>query len=396
MAFFKKKKKKEQLEYLDPDLDIEAEFRKRKERIKARQTDEAFEKIETLQYVRTQCQLIAESGNYVNELKTEYDVVNSYLTDVRVIESQDKVVSSKLRAIATQIVTLENKRERMRKEPSKLKHGQYAMLELYEEDFPQRITEFQNEEKYADAVKHDINALEAEKTSLKEDIDNYQSRRNNVRNISIISLLGILAVFIIFVISGTMRTKNGMTLFMIVLLLCAVFLLLITVVLNRMETKFKVSEKKLARAITLQNKTKIKYVNVKNSVDYRKEKYGVKNAYELSRVYELYLMEKKKMETYKTSAVELDDAYVHLSEEIAKLNLYDGSVWSAQLEALMDDKAMRNLKNSLNLRRQNLRDRIDYNMSRMEDAKSAITNILKKHPELSKDIVEMVDSYDQD
>ena len=39
----------------------------------------------------------------------------------------------------------------------------------------------------------------------------------------------------------------------------------------------------MARAVTLLNKTKIKYVNIAGSVDYQYEKYGVKNSYQLSR-----------------------------------------------------------------------------------------------------------------
>lgn len=40
--------------------------------------------------------------------------------------------------------------------------------------------------------------------------------------------------------------------------------------------QFRLCDKKMARAVTLLNKTKIKYVNIAGSVDYQYEKYGVK------------------------------------------------------------------------------------------------------------------------
>lgn len=393
MGFFKKKRKKqnEEFVYIDSELDIEAEFRKRKS---ADTGDKEFRDIEGLQYVRTQCQLITESSGYINELKTEYDAVTAYLSDIQIIESQSETNRKKLKMTAQEVIALRQRRDSLQKEKPRLQSSQYAMFDKYAKDFPQALVNLQNDEKYCSAVKHDLRVLEAEKLALKEELDNSSMRRTNIKNVSIISLLGIIAVFVIFFISGQLKDSNGTTLFMVVMLLAAVYVLLIFFMQRRNLYRFRLAEKKLARAVTLLNKTKIKYVNIVNSVEYQQEKFGVKNSYELSRIYEIYLDEKKKSERFRSSSVELEDAHDRLTELVSGIGLYDASVWNSQVEALVEPKAMKALRSSLNARRQNLRDRMEYNATRIEDSKKGIMDYIKKHPDKADAVMEIVEGYD--
>ncbi len=394
MGLFKKKnkKQKENFTYIDPELDIEAEFGRRKG---AEPADKEFRDIEGLQYVRTQCQLIEESHEYIDELKAEYDAVSAYLSDIQIIESQSETDRKRVRMTAQEILALQQKRDKLQNEKPRLAASQYAMFDKYGRDFPGALVQLQNDEKYCGAVKHDLRVLEAEKMSLKEDIDNARMRRTNIKNVSIISLLGIIAVFIIFFVSGQLSDNGGMILFMVVLLLAAVYVLLIFFMQRRNMYKFRLAEKKLARAVTLLNKTKIKYVNIFNSVEYQQEKYGVKNSYELSRIYEIYLDEQKKSERFRSSGVELEDAHARLTELISRMGLYDVSVWNSQIEALVEPKTMKALRGSLNARRQKLRDRMEYNSVRIEEAKKGITDYVKKHPDRADPVMEIVEGYDR-
>ncbi|MCM1308601.1 MAG: hypothetical protein NC223_08385 [Butyrivibrio sp.] len=395
MGFFKKKnkKQKEEFVYIDPGLDIDAEFKKRRQD-KADNSDKEFRDIEGMQYIHTQCQLITESSGYIAELKTEYDAVSAYLSDIQIIESQSEIDRKRLRMTAQEVAALRQRRDSLHKEKPKLKASQYAMFDKYAKEFPRALSDMQNDEKYCSAVKHDLRVLEAEKMSLKEEIDNAGTRRTNIRNISIISLLGIIAVFIIFFVSHRLGDKSGMVLFMVVLLLCAVYVLLIFFMQRRTLYRQKLAEKKLARAITLLNKTKIKYVNIVNSVEYKQEKYGVKNSYELSRIYEIYLDEQKKSERFRSFGVELEDAHRRLTELVSGMGLYDASVWNSQIEALIEQKAMKALRASLNSRRQKLRERMEYNAARIEDSKKSIMDYLKRHSDRAEAIMEIVEGYD--
>lgn len=52
------------------------------------------------------------------------------------------------------------------------------------------------------------------------------------------------------------------------------------------------------------------------------------------------------------------------------------------------------MRNKINSDRQKLRDRIDYNMGRIESAKSSVMDMVRKHPESADKIMDIVDSYD--
>ncbi len=393
MFFFKSKKKKSPKKdtYIDPQLKEETQFSD----FKGKNAKE-YQLIEQMQYIRTQCEQVVDSGKYIEELKMEHQIVNNYISDVKIIENQKDTGKKSLYAISSEIIKLESRRDSIRKGAPLISASKYNMFEQYEDDFPKLLTNFINDEKYCQNVRHDMNILEAEKMSLREDISDFESRRIAVRNMAIISFIGILVVYIIFFASGQLQNEDGMMMFMVVLLMSAVFALLICILLRNTNYRTKLSEKKLSRAITLLNKTKIKYINIHNSVEYQKAKFGVHNSFELSKEYEAYLTEKQKEEKFRKSSAELVDATERLSEKIKTLNLYDGAIWEKQVEVFSDPKALSDVKQTLSVRRQKLRERIDYNMDRIEEAKKSIINFINKYPELSNEVMGIVDSYNID
>ncbi len=391
MWFFGKKKKRK-YEYIDPMLDIDAEFRKRREKERG---DQSFEDIEALQFVNTQCQVMKESSGYINELRKEHADVKEHLNDIRIIEELPEKTLTRIRATAKEIIKLREKTDELRKQPSKLTRKQFAMMTRYEEEFPETLTNMQNDEKYESAVKHDMRMLDAEKMSIRNDISDCRIRRKNIRNISLISFVAILILAIVFFSSGQLKSQEGVTWFMVVLALATLFVCIVFIMQRMAVYNIRLSEKKLNRAITLLNKTKIKYVNIVNSVEYQHEKYGVKNSYELGKIYETFLEEQKRAERVRNSNVELEDAVMRLAELLGGLSLYDAAVWSKQLDALTEPKLLKELKRSLSMRAQKLTDNIEYNNLRIEESKKAVMDFVKNNPELSDKVMAIVDSYDK-
>ena len=388
---FKKRKKKTEDVYLNPELDIEAEFSKRGSKV-----NKEYQLIEQMQYVNTQCEQIADSSKYIAELKAEYQIVDNYISDVKIIENQPEKVQKSLKSAVEAVKKLQTQRENIKNSAPLISGNRYAIFEKHQNEFPKALTDFINDEKYCQKVKHDMQLLEAEKLSLHEDMRDFNTRRINIRNISIISLLGICVVFAIFIGTGKFTGDDGITLFMIVLLLAAIFVLLILLLVRSTTYKIKLSDRKLQRAIVLLNKTKVKYVNIYSSVEYQKEKFNVKNSLELSKEYEAYLMEKKRAEKYRSSTVELDEAMGRFNERLAKLNLYDASIWEKQMSAFLNPKEIEAIKTTLLNRRQKLRSRIDYNMEQIENAKNGIIAFVKKNPELADEVMGIVESFDVD
>ena len=83
-----------------------------------------------------------------------------------------------------------------------------------------------------------------------------------------------------------------------------------------------------------------------------------------------------------------------LIQTLEKLKLYDSSVWTSQVEALIDHKEMTEVRHALNIRRQKLRTSMDFNIKTVDKNKQIISEIVKGNPEVAKDIIEIIERYE--
>ncbi len=92
------------------------------------------------------------------------------------------------------------------------------------------------------------------------------------------------------------------------------------------QTEIRQSEANMNRAIILLNKVKFRYVNVTNAVDYAREKFHVKNAYEFNYIWEQYLNELKEREKFQQANEDLDYYNTKLVRLLKRYRLYDANV----------------------------------------------------------------------
>ena len=95
--------------------------------------------------------------------KSEYRVVTSYLKDIQIIEELPEDEAAALRDTANSILTLDQSRSDYLKATKKLTDTQYAQMEQEEETLTESIRTLQANEMYQAAVKRDMNYLEGEK-----------------------------------------------------------------------------------------------------------------------------------------------------------------------------------------------------------------------------------------
>lgn len=81
----------------------------------------------------------------------------------------------------------------------------------------------------------------------------------------------------------------------------------------------------------------------------------------------------------------------HFKELIAALNLYDASVWTYQIDAIVDEGVMQELMDNLEKRKKGLLKNIDFNHRRSEKCKTKIKRLTESEPELAKDILKIVE-----
>ena len=156
------------------------------------------------------------------------------------------------------------------------------------------------------------------------------------------------------------------------------------------------TEKKLNRAITLQNSVKIKYVNATNLIDFYYSKYKVNNSYELSYMWEKYNEEKAARHHSEEVAEKLEKARKELAGLLRNYRLNDPAMFIYQTNILTDADVMQDLRRSLILQRKKLKKGMDFNSYSLDMSKKEIENLVREYPKFSKEILAIVNQYEEE
>ena len=145
----------------------------------------------------------------------------------------------------------------------------------------------------------------------------------------------------------------------------------------------------------LQNQVKIRYVNNTNLIDYLCLKYRVMNSGELSDMYNRYLKERKEREKIEDARRNLDSNQKDLVYMLRHYRVRDPEIWIHQPQALLDHNEEVEIRHSLNVQRQSLRKRMEYNRDIVAgNAKSEIEEMARQYPEYAQEILDMVSRYE--
>ena len=263
------------------------------------------------------------------------------------------------------------KKDRLRDEyqnsEKRISDVQFVQMQQEEDTIPDAIIRLQTNETYQNAVKKDMNYLEGEKTEWYYNKLELLHQQKILKTLSFV-LFGVFfaSMVILLVLQIGFHTDTTYA-WMSVILIAAVGSFCIFIKMSSNQTEIKRSEVNMNHAIVLLNKVKFKYVNVTNAVDYAREKYHVKNAYELKYLWEQYLNEVKEREKFRQTNEDLEYFNTKLVRLLKRYRLYDASVWINQSSALVDKKEMVEVKHNLIVRRQKLRSRIEYNMQNIRE-----------------------------
>ena len=155
------------------------------------------------------------------------------------------------------------------------------------------------------------------------------------------------------------------------------------------------TEKKINRAITLQNSVKIKYVNTTNLIDYYYSKYNVNNSYELNYMWEKYLEEKAARSHSEDVALKLETARKELMAVLRNYKLNDPAMFIYQPSILTDEEVLTDVRRNLILRRKKLKKGMDFNQYSLETSKKEIEDLVREFPRFSGEILAIVEEYEE-
>ena len=346
-------------------------------------------------YVLDHCEQIIESSRELGEEKKEYDIVTSYLKDIEFLAELPEEQKAPIREVAENILKLNRERDQYLNMSKKISDAQYVMLEQMEQDIPDVVRQMRENEAYQATIKHDMAYLEGEKmqwTLLRSELlhEKYVLR--------IASYIVFSAFFLLMILLVVLQAGFSIDItwgWMIVAALAAGGGFFIFVRYQNAVTGIARAETNANHAISLLNKTKIKYVNITNAVDYVCEKYHVKNARDLEYQWEQYLEEVRRKERYMRTNDDLGYYNKKLITVLGEYRLYDAKAWVEHPIALINPGEMSEMKHNLLVRRQKLRARIQYNANVVETERAQIDRLMALHPEYEEEIRGIVQSVDK-
>ncbi len=325
------------------------------------------------------CEIINEARRQRLETKKEYEVVTSYLADIQKIDLLPVRSKKSVEDMARKLITLNQERQKMQKIPPKITMAQRLALEPYEDTILEEIRKMEDQENYLQIINSDIRHLESEKASLDFELQDVMDRDELGKKM--LKAAGVfIIVFLIFLFVLQEVAKKDVQIPFILTVAFGIIVIAYFYFSNRKnQYDLKVAELKMNRAIMLLNKVKIKYVNCTNLLEYLYEKFHVGNAKELHYHWQEYMRIVEEERRFRKTAESIDFYTEELVKELKQNGVMDAAVWGYQVEALVDPKEMVEVRHRLNVRRQKLRQRIDYNNSQEEMARKSLRTFRERH-----------------
>lgn len=347
------------------------------------------------QYIIQSCQEILEASSELEEVKSEYRIVTEYLNDIQMLEDMPEEDMKEIRTAAENVQNLDRLRDEYHNTKRKISDVQFVQMNQEQDSVPDAIVKLKSNEAYQDALKKDMNYLEGEKAEwYYNKLDLLQQQK--VLKILSFVLLGIFAACTaVLLVVQTAYQADTRYAWMFVIFVAAISGFAIFMKMNYNQTEIRRSEVNMNHAIVLLNKTKFKYVNITNAVDFAREKYRVKNAYELNYIWEQYLNEVRERDRFRQMNEDFEYFSSKLVRQLKRYRLYDSNVWCNQSSALVDPKEMVEVKHNLLVRRQKLRSRIEEATETIKGRRKEINRLLQKERLYTPEIKEIIDSIDK-
>ena len=339
------------------------------------------------------CDQVIDASYHGEDLKKEYQLVTDYLTDIQKIEEYLLVSRKELEDVARRYLNLQNVRQELKVNSTKMQDKDIRMMKQYEKEIESVLNSMVDAEKQSILIKKDMKYLEGEKDALEFQMEQETIFMERMKKTGFyICVVMVLLLAIVGSLMTFYELELGILLILVVLAGAGGIVWTYSRFLQS-STQYNIFISKMNKAIGLLNKVKIKCVNCTNTLDYMYAKYQVKDAKELDFIVHQYQKMKKDELSYRVNASDLNRAADELEVLLKKIHVKDSSVWTKQTEAILDPNEMVEVKHSLNVRRQKLRDQMEANEELIRIAKGKLKEMIKETPALEEEIREQLFAY---
>ena len=345
-------------------------------------------------YAERLCEQMIICSQRIESAKKEHQAVNDYINDIQIIENLEEPIKSSVEYYARRIITLREDKKSIREHSTKIPESKYIYMQHHEHEIQDILKSMYDDEQECQRLKTDMHHIEGEKVALKYEKRDAMKKLNTIRGLAKVGM-GTVILVLGMLIAGMIASKKDMLLPIYGVIVAALVGASMIIVLNQRYTaEITLVDRKTNKAIGLMNKYKLLYVNVKSRLDYVYEVHDVKSSYELNDLWRLYINAKKEHEAFHLNADNTYKAIDGLIAELENAHIHDSSVWPSQVDAIIDGKNMNDIRHTLNIRKQKLRQSIDFNMSTMENSRNHLKKLIEKNPSMAKEILDILEKYE--
>ena len=313
------------------------------------------------------------------ETKYEYAQVTQYLADIQRYEQMDEADRSEIADAARMMLSLENERARYQTGEKRIRDDLYHTMEMYEHEFPKKLTELEKHENFLVLIKDDMRNLEGEKGSIGYEKEHAESKRNFLNKMSYAIVLVVLLIFITLIALSAQTGKDFTVPFFITGVAAIGYIVYYIMAVGECKKDAKKTDYMMNRANMLLNKVKIKYVNTTSVLDYSYDKYGVNSLQELRYVWENYVKQKEAEKRYMKNTQLLNSYTERMARALTAAGMEKTDAWVSQPEVLLDRTELVDFKDAVSRRRNKLRARLDYNIRQQDSALNDIEALKAKY-----------------
>lgn len=345
-------------------------------------------------YITNCLEQMAEASKEINLLNGEYGLVTAYLTDMEEIEALPEQSRDELNNVAQRLVSLEQEREQYLGKKDRMKDSDYFRMRKQEDEVTEGIGKLKEAEKYHKLVKDDLRRLDRERHAYDYRREELYTLQTNLRGMAVIFVSALVACLVMLAILQFGFQMNTYVGYFITVLSAAIAIATVCVKYVDADKELGTVERSISKLIQLQNKVKIRYVNNRNLLDYLYIKYGTESADELEKRWNAYQDEKEERKQFAEAESKTDYYQRELVKILSKFRVSDPGRWVNQARALLDPREMVEIRHELILRRQALRQQLDYNNDVAKIARDEIMSVVREHPTYAMEIMDMVDRYE--
>jgi len=352
--------------------------------------------VQRREYIGSCLQQMEEAARELDALEFEYNDVTSHLRDMEEINALPPEQRKEIDDCARKIVEAREFQEKFDKRKSRMTDEEFERMDRLKDNAKEASEKLLEAETFQKKIKNDLKRLDSEHEAYVFREDDLNETIENSKKLTV-TVGVVLVVMIVFLLILQFALKlNVIYGYMMLILLAAIAITVLYVQSTNAQVELKNVKKSISRLIMLQNQVKVRYVNNTNLLDYLRMKYRVMSSTELTELYNKYLRERKEREKIDDARRLLDSNQKDLIYMLRHFRVRDPEIWIHQAEALLSHNEEVEIRHSLNVRRQSLRKRMEYNKDIVAgNAKNEVEDMARQYPEYAQEILDMVSKYEE-